>query len=98
MLKDGRTQTIQPITKARYLGVILDNKLVGKVHLDYITERSISQLACLSGIAGSTWGIITEYMCQLYMATVMPCMLYAASCWYIPEGGCSFINRTKKVH
>jgi len=63
MLKDGRTQTIQLITKARYLGVILDNKLVGKAHLDYITERSISQLACLSGIAGSTWGIIIKHMC-----------------------------------
>ena len=54
ILKDRRTQTIQPITKARYLGVILNNKLMGKAHLDYIMERSISQLACLSGIAGST--------------------------------------------
>ena len=52
-LKDGRTQTIQPIPKARYLGVILDNKLAGKAHLDYVTERSISQLICLLGIAGS---------------------------------------------
>jgi hypothetical protein len=41
-LKDGRTQIVQPTTKARYLGVILDDKLTGKAHLDYVAERSTS--------------------------------------------------------
>ena len=50
------------------------------------------------GKPATTWGITARHMRQLYTATVVPRMLYAASCWYIPEGGRGFIKRAKRVH
>ena len=84
---NGGTHTLKPSKKARYLGVILDPALSGTEHLKHVEERSNTQLGVLASLGRSTWGLRPKEMRQLYISTVIPKMLYAASTWYIPEGG-----------
>lgn len=96
-LLNGNTQTIVPSTEERYLGVILDSKLNGEAHLRHVEDRASTQLQAIAQLAGSTWGISVEQMRQLYLATVVPRITYAASCWYIPEGGHGFGQQRKQA-
>ena len=48
--------TISPSSEAKYLGVIFDEKLHFKTHLQYVTKKGTSAAMALSSIAKSNWG------------------------------------------
>lgn len=54
---------------------------------------SFAKLAILSALAGSTWGVNTEDLRRIYLATVLPQFTYCASVWYVPNGGYGFKQR-----
>lgn len=96
-LRDGGTQIVEASTEERYLGVIIDNKLTSAAHLRHIEERARTQLQAISQLAGSTWGISTQQLRRVYIATVLPQITYAASCWYTPDGGYGYETQRKET-
>ncbi|EKG09000.1 hypothetical protein MPH_14030 [Macrophomina phaseolina MS6] len=72
---------LSPSDSCRFLGVFLDQKLSGKTHVQQLRARATTTLAALSSIAGSTWGIPTLGLRQIYRSIILPRILYCCSVW-----------------
>ena len=67
--------------EVKYLGVIIDNKLKWKSHLDYIYKKSLATIFQMSKIVGATWGTTPKVMNLIYNCIVKPAMLYGIATW-----------------
>ena len=76
--------TISPSDEAKYLGVIFDQELRFKSHLQHVVKKGTNAAMALSSIANSTWGAPYTYMRQLFQAVVAPRIDYAAVVWHRP--------------
>lgn len=74
-----RSHTIRPSSSAKYLGVILDDKLSFKFHAEQALARGTRTLGALSRLK-----IPHGYMRQLVLAMVFPRVEYALLAWYEP--------------
>lgn len=74
-----RAHTIQPTESARYLGVMLDDKLAFKFQAEQALARGTKTLGALSRLR-----VPHGFMRQLVMAMVFPCVEYALPVWYEP--------------
>jgi hypothetical protein len=87
------SQEIKPLPTFKFLGLILDQELKFKAHVDHAAAKRkfwIMQTRCILKTVKGTRGHLSQ---QLYMAAAVPAMLYAASVWLIPtvrsnEKGC----------
>lgn len=79
---DGRE--VKPVPRCRILGLIIDNKLNWNGHIEHIETKLTKSLGALSSLAGSTWGTGYKGLRQVYQATIIPQITYAASIWYAP--------------
>jgi Reverse transcriptase (RNA-dependent DNA polymerase) len=61
---------IQPSTEAKYLGVIFDQKLNFKSHLQHVTKKGTTAAMALSSIAKSNWGAQHKDVRQLFQAAI----------------------------
>jgi ribonuclease HI/endonuclease/exonuclease/phosphatase family metal-dependent hydrolase len=86
-LASGAEQTVKPADSARYLGVYLDTELTGAAHLEHVKKAATQQLQAISQLGHSTWGVTLQQLRHIYQGTVKPRILYAASCWYLPQPG-----------
>ena len=77
--------TIEPSSEAKYLGVIFDEKLHFKTHLQHVTKKGTSAAMALSSIAKSNWGVQYKYARQLFNAVIAARTDYAASIWHRPR-------------
>ena len=76
--------TITPEKEARYLGVIFDQKLKFRSHLDHATKKGTKFALALSSIARITWGTSFKYARRLYTAVIRPRIQYGAAIWHRP--------------
>ncbi|KAJ6016472.1 zinc knuckle domain protein [Penicillium herquei] len=78
--------TISPSTESaeRYLGFWLDRKLTFKDHQAKALIKANTTLQALRSLAGSTWGASVSAMRRIYLAVVLPQMLYGVAAWYSP--------------
>jgi ribonuclease HI len=76
--------TITPVKEARYLGVIFDQKLKFRSHLDHATKKGTKFALALSSIARITWGTSFKYARRLYTAVIRPRIQYGAAIWHRP--------------
>ena len=67
-----RGTTITPSTEAKYLGVIFDQKLKFRYHLEHITDKGTKYALAIAGIAKSTWGPEYKYIRRLFTAVAAP--------------------------
>ncbi|EKG13846.1 hypothetical protein MPH_08978 [Macrophomina phaseolina MS6] len=74
-------QYLRPNDNCSFLGVFLDQKLSGKTHVEQLQARATKTLTALSSIAGSTWGIPTLGLRQVYRSIILPRALYCCSVW-----------------
>ena len=95
--KDGKERIIQPTNKARYLGVILDDKLSGTPHIAHIKESVTKSIQALQSISGSTWGVSMDHMLKLVKAVIIPRILFACSVWYLPTSVKGTTTRRAKM-
>ncbi|EKG09366.1 Reverse transcriptase, partial [Macrophomina phaseolina MS6] len=72
---------LSPSDSCRFLGVFLGQKLSGKTHVQQLQARATTALTALSSIAGSTWGIPTLGLRQIYRSIILPRILYCCSIW-----------------
>ena len=78
--------TIKPSNEAKYLGVIFDQELRFKSHLQHAVKRGTNAALALCSIAKSTCGAPYKYVRQLYQAVIAPRTDYGAIAWHRPKG------------
>lgn len=76
--------TIHPADEAKYLGVIFDNDLKYRAHVDQIVKKGTKFALAIAGIAKSTWGAKFKHLRRLFTAVAAPRMDYAAIIWHRP--------------
>ena len=74
-------QEIQYTQQAKYLGVILDNKLLWNKHIENITNRAKQFLFSLRRAVSKKWGPKTKYMKWAYKAIVQSRLFYGCIVW-----------------
>jgi ribonuclease HI/exonuclease III len=86
-LANGSTQQIEPEQEITYLGIRLNTRLIGDSQRRHVIERATKQIAALSAIGASTWGLKVTELRQIYRMVIIPRMLFGISLWYQPEPG-----------
>ena len=76
---DGTTIELSPTP--RLLGVILDQKLTFKAHLDKVGKDATKKLKMLAAISNSDWGWRKQVLRRCYLAHFRSMFDYAGSSW-----------------
>ena len=94
----GRT-TIKPSSEARYLGVIFDQQLRFKSHLQQVIKKGTSGALALSSIANCKWGTPYRFVRQLFQTVIAPRTDYAAVIWHRPraDGSAAHSAQTRQL-
>ena len=79
------TTTIQPATEAKYLGVIFDQQLLYKSHLQQAIKKGTSAALALSSIANCKGGTPYNLVRQLFQTVIVPRIDYATIIWHRPK-------------
>ena len=73
--------TVEPVSSAKYLGVIFDRNLNWKAQQAYAIGKGMKWTNQIRRIAKTTWGITPKYARQLYISVAIPRALYALDLW-----------------
>ena len=87
--------TIKPSSEAKYLGVIFDQELRFKSHLQYVVKKGTDAALALASIAKSGWGAQYKYARQLFSAVIASRMDYGAVVWRRPKHDGSTASTTQ---
>jgi hypothetical protein len=68
--------------ETKYLGVVLDNKLLWNSHTKRVKEKAVKALMACRGIIGQGWGLRPAMMRWIYTMVVRPMMSYSALVWW----------------
>ncbi len=77
--------TIEPSKEAKYLGVIFDQELRYKSHLQRLTKKGTEAALALSAIAKGVTGTPFRYVRQLFQAVIATRTDYGAVIWHRPK-------------
>jgi ribonuclease HI len=80
-------RTIEPVTHAKYLGVIFDQNLKWNTQLAHVAEKGSKWAAQIKRAARPSWGITPKYARRLYISVAIPKILYAIDIWCTPPHG-----------
>lgn len=73
--------SISPSPTMKLLGVIIDQQLNFKSHLDYAIQKGHKIFQSLRKLAYCTWGLHSDIINLLYRQVVEPTVLYGAEIW-----------------
>ena len=76
--------TINPSREAKYLGVIFDQELHFKSHLQYVVKKGTDAALALASIVRGGWRAQYRYARQLFTAVIAPRTDYGAVVWHRP--------------
>jgi hypothetical protein len=68
--------------ETKYLGVVLDSKLLWNSHMKQVKEKAITALMACRGIVRQRWSLRPAVMRWIYTMVVRPMMSYAAFVWW----------------
>jgi hypothetical protein len=68
--------------ETKYLGVVLDSKLLWNSHTKRVKEKAIKAFMACRGIVGQRWVLRPAMMRWIYTMVVRPMMSYAAFVWW----------------
>ncbi|XP_037296410.1 uncharacterized protein LOC119189842 [Manduca sexta] len=74
--------TLSLTKEVKYLGVILDDKLLWNKHLDHKLEKACITFWQCKRLLGKTWGVHPKIPIWLYTAVVRPITTYGAVVWW----------------
>ncbi|KAI9039455.1 putative RNA-directed DNA polymerase from transposon X-element [Aspergillus affinis] len=84
-IKDYATSfIIKPVEYAKYLEIWLDRILSFDTYRAKALAKANRTLEALRSISGSTWGTSMLSMRRIYLAVVVPQLLYGVTVWYSP--------------
>ena len=70
------------VTKFKYLGVTIDNKLSWNEHIDNTKKKALSLLFMLQKCVGQTWGVSPKVTHAIYTSMVRPIIAYGCIAWF----------------
>ena len=73
--------TIQLSKEIKYLGVILDSKLLWKSHVETKASKALTAFWQCKGVFGKTWGLSPSKVLWIYTAMIRPIITYASVVW-----------------
>ncbi|GJQ68329.1 hypothetical protein Trydic_g23102, partial [Trypoxylus dichotomus] len=74
-------ETIYCKEDVKYLGVVIDEKLNFKAHVQYATGKARELTNKIGAAAKVTWGLSGRAAATIYEGAIEPAMLYAAPVW-----------------
>ncbi|KAI9034780.1 RNA-directed DNA polymerase from mobile element jockey [Aspergillus affinis] len=97
-IKDHATGSIiKPVEYAKYLGIWLDRTLSFDTYRAKALVKANRTLEALRSISGSTWGTSLLSMRRIYLAVVVPQLLYGAAAWYSPTSRTANYKKLQKT-
>ena len=85
---------LQRTNKAKYLGVILVDKLSWSKHVEYITKKATNKFKILKRLAGTKWGSSRHTLNTTYNKNVKPTVKYCGEILITANS----TNKTKPEH
>lgn len=67
--------------EVKFLGVILDSKLLWKRHMEVVVNKATRALMVCRSLAGKTWGCNPSILRWMYTMMVRPIITYGAVAW-----------------
>jgi hypothetical protein len=83
LMIDGTT--ITPTKEAKYLGVVFDQRLKYRAHMNLTVKKGTQFGLAIGGIARATWGALFKYLRRLFTSVTTPKMDYAVAIWHRPK-------------
>ncbi|KYQ54411.1 hypothetical protein ALC60_06700, partial [Trachymyrmex zeteki] len=74
-------------SSVRFLGVLLDPKLLGKVHMHYIAIKGKHILQVLSALRGTWWGAHPHLMLTVYKSMLRASIEYSSHIFGLADNG-----------
>jgi len=74
-IKVGK-KPIQLEKKAKFLGVVFDDKLTWNTHIKYIVEKCKRRLNLMRAVSGYTWGASKKSLITIYRTLIRPVLEY----------------------
>lgn len=72
---------IEYVKKIKYLGVIMDNKLTWRQHIEYIKKECIQRMNLIKTLRHQNWGADRETLIKIYKALIRSKIDYACICY-----------------
>ena len=80
----SRNTTITPAKAHKFLGVLIDQELRWREQVNYALGKGTQYTLLMRRLSGTSWGVPTRLIRQLYQAVVVPRVMYTASVWLRP--------------
>src|SRR5882724_7990595 len=93
---------VPAVATHKFLGVILDQELWWKEHVQYTLQKGTKWVALYRRLAKPMKGVSAKHMRWFYISVAIPKMLYAADLFLIPgsevgKGTKGFISKLAKI-
>jgi len=72
---------IEQVNSIKYLGIIFDNKMTFREHVNCIEEKCKKLIFMLAKSAKLTWGLKHKALKTIYTGGILPLILYGAPVW-----------------
>jgi hypothetical protein len=69
------------VNSIKYLGIIFDDKMTFRDHVNHVEEKCTKLISALSKSAKVTWGLKHEAWKIIYTGGILPLILYGAPVW-----------------
>ena len=87
-------EIVKSSTTAKYLGVIIDNKLSFKHHIKLLRDRGIKTLRILLYLSGKNWGLKSKHKLLLYKNYILPKFTYGEELFHLaPKSHLDMLNK-----
>ena len=93
--KDIKVLTLK--SHAKYLGVILDSKLIWKQIVEERVKEATSTIYVCIKMLGKTWGISSRLIHWCYIAIARPILYYGAMVWWTAVSKKTYIKPMERV-
>ena len=88
--------TIPAVQQAKYLGMIFDNKLNFKAHIEYLLQKCLEDLKLLKIISKMNWGAGCKVMLRIYRSHIRTKVDYRSSIYNTTHK--SYFKKLQTIH
>ena len=76
------TRGLKVVSKMKYLGVMLDNKMDWYPHTQFLENKLLKLRNSLIRCSKASWGLSYHNLLTIYKHAILPVVTYAAEAWY----------------